>query len=173
MRKGALLLLFLVCSQSCRQDKPPDPQRTEDPQARPGGVAPTPSGNTSLSDALGPVGAVAVVQRYYEAIQRRDFQQAYRLWEGEGEASSQTFEDFAAGFAETASVDIEIGSPGRIEGAAGSRYIEIPVHLEATTKDGQAQSFRGKYVLRRSVIDGASAEQRAWRIYSADLRKLK
>ena len=157
MRKGILLLLFLACLQSCG----------------PGRVAQTPLGNPSSSDDPGPAGAVAVVRRYYEAIQRRDFPQAYRLWEGEGEASGQTFEDFAAGFAETSSVEIEIGAPGRVEGAAGSRYIEIPVRLKATTKDGQAQSFRGKYVLRRSVVDGASAEQRAWHIYSADITRLK
>jgi len=31
----------------------------------------------------------------------------------------------------------------------------------------------GAYTLRRAVVDGAGAEQRAWRIASADLREVK
>ena len=37
--------------------------------------------------------------------------------------------------------------------------------------DGRQQNYRGKYVLRRSMVDGATAEQRVWRIYSADIEK--
>ena len=58
-----------------------------------------------------------------------------------------------------------------IEGAAGSRYVEIPVRIAATLRDGSRESFSGHYVLRRSVVDGATAEQRAWRIYSAAIRR--
>lgn len=157
----ALLLLAVVFLQGCGGHPPHS-----------GGEQPSLKEPRSV-DNLGPEGAVAVIRRYYEAIQAREFPQAYRLWEGEGEASGQTFEDFEAGFAETSSVSVETGVPGRIEGAAGSRYIEIPVRITATTRDGHVQHFQGTYVLRRSVVDGASAEQRSWHIHSAELGKLK
>ena len=161
IRLLVLLLLAVVCLQGCGGRLPSS------------GGEPSPLKEPRSIDPLSPEGAVAVIRRYYEAIQAREFPQAYRLWEGEGEASGQAFEDFEAGFAETSSVSVETGAPGRIEGAAGSRYIEIPVRITATTRDGHVQHFQGTYVLRRSVVDGASAEQRSWHIHSAELRKLK
>jgi len=73
--------------------------------------------------------------------------------------------------ARTASVRAEVGVPGEIGAAAGSRYVEIPVKIAATTTDGASQAFSGVYTLRRSVVDGATAEQRAWRIASAKVRE--
>ena len=63
-------------------------------------------------------------------------------------------------------------SPGRIEGAAGSRYVTVPVTIQASHQDGSNHRYAGTYTLRRAVVDGASEEQRAWRIESADLREL-
>ncbi|HTK39058.1 MAG TPA: hypothetical protein VL325_11245, partial [Pyrinomonadaceae bacterium] len=70
---------------------------------------------------------------------------------------------------QTRSTSVDIGEPGEIEGAAGSRYITFPVTVHAVTIDGKEQNFKGEYVLRRSVVDGATAEQRGWRIYSAKI----
>jgi len=58
-----------------------------------------------------------------------------------------------------------------IEGAAGSQYATVPVTIGATLRDGRRQRFEGTYTLRRSVVDGATAEQRRWRIVKADLRE--
>jgi hypothetical protein len=48
--------------------------------------------------------------------------------------------------------------------------MEIPVAVRATLRGNVEQCFRGRYVLRRSVVDGATVEQRSWRIASAELR---
>ena len=72
-----------------------------------------------------------------------------------------------------ASVSAEVGEPGRVDAAAGSRYIEIPVSITATRRDGSVHRYAGAYTLRRAVVDGASADQRAWRIASADLREVR
>jgi hypothetical protein len=64
---------------------------------------------------------------------------------------------------------VEIGEPGRVVGAAGSRFVEIPVVVRATTEDGVEQRYSGSYVLRRTVVDGSTAEQRRWHLYSAHL----
>ena len=130
--------------------------------------------DTAAPDTAAATGAAAaadVVRRYYAAIEARDFRRAYGLWGDDGAASGQTFEAFAEGFAETAHVEAEVGEPGRVEGAAGSRYVEVPVTLRAVTDDGEAQHFEGTYTLRRAVVDGATAAQRRWHLYSADVRR--
>ncbi|HEX2253169.1 MAG TPA: hypothetical protein VHQ65_07875, partial [Thermoanaerobaculia bacterium] len=113
--------------------------------------------------------AAAVVRDYYAAVAAGDHRRADRLWGGGGAASGQTLEEMRAGSAQTVSVRAEVGTPGRVEPAAGSRYVRVPVTVRATTRSGEPQCFAGNYVLRRSVVPGATAEQRTWRIHSADL----
>jgi hypothetical protein len=120
-----------------------------------------------------PADAVAVLGAYYDAISAGQYPRAYALWSGTGQASGQTAQQFAAGFAATADVDFEPGTPGRVDAAAGSRYIEVPVSIQATRNDGSVHRYAGIYTLRRAVVDGASAEQRAWRIASADIREVR
>ena len=126
-----------------------------------------PSGNAepTASDAVG------VLQAYYAAINARDFAQAYAAWSDGGRSSGQTPEQFAAGFADTARVEVAPGTPGTVDAAAGSRYVEVPVSIVATHRDGGTHRYAGRYVLRRAVVDGATPEQRAWRIASAELRE--
>jgi hypothetical protein len=130
-------------------------------------------GITTSADEPSVDDAVAIVRDYYAAIAAGDFARAYGLWSDGGRSSGQTPEQFAAGFADTASVEVQPGEPGDIEAAAGSRYVEIPVSVSATQRDGGVRKYIGSYVLRRAVVDGASAEQRAWRIGSAELREVR
>ncbi|MGH7540083.1 MAG: hypothetical protein ACRELC_03695 [Gemmatimonadota bacterium] len=117
--------------------------------------------------------AADVVRRYYAAIEARDYRRAYESWAADGTASGQTFEEFAAGFTETTSIAIEIGAPGRVEPAAGSRYVEVPVVIRAVTATGEERRFEGTYTLRRSVVDGATAAQRRWHLYSAEIARIR
>ncbi len=105
----------------------------------------------------------SVIHDYYRAINERRYGDAYVLWVARGAASGKSLEAFRDGFASTASVDVALSPPGRVEGAAGSRYVEIPVRITALQTDGSRQAFEGKYTLRRSVVDGATADQRARR----------
>ena len=116
--------------------------------------------------------AANVIRAYYRAINEQRYADAYTLWAGNGAASGKTAGAFSAGFAGTASVDVALGTPGPIGGAAGSRYVEVPVTIAALTKDGGRRAFAGTYTLRRSVVDGATAEQREWRIHSAQIRRV-
>lgn len=120
-----------------------------------------------------PEDALAVVRDYYDSINSRSYARAYSLWSDNGRSSGQSPQQFADGFADTASVAVEVQAPGRVDAAAGSRYIEVPVALSATQNDGSVRKYVGAYTLRRAVVDGASAEQRAWRIGTADLREVK
>ena len=127
----------------------------------------------AVPDDTSAAAAVEVVRRYYAAIAARDYRAAYALWGDGGAASGQSFEDFAGGFANTAHVEAEVGEPGRVEGAAGSRYVEVPVTVRARTEDGEEQVFEGSLTLRRAVVDGATPEQRRWRLYTADVARVR
>jgi len=166
-------LLAAACTGD-RESAPPGDAAAGAGSAAAGDVAGSPAGG-----AQPPVGqpddgsaeaAAAVIRDYYAAIAARDYARAYGHWADGGAASGQSFEQFRAGFAETASVTADVGAPGRVEGAAGSRYVSVPVEVRATTTAGAAQCFRGTYTLRRAVVSGATAEQRSWHIASADIR---
>ena len=142
----------------------PDDAVADDLAESTDGIA-TPDDNPDL--------AVSVVRDYYAAINSRDYDAAYRAWGDGGRASGQSAQQFAAGFAGTEGVSVELGGPGPVEGAAGSRYVQIPVALEARQADGSVRRYAGSYTLRMSVVDGATPEQRAWHIASADLREVQ
>lgn len=112
-----------------------------------------------------------VVRRYYAAIQAGDYASAYELWGNGGQSSGKSRREFAAGFAQTARVSVTLTDSTRIEGAAGSQYATVPVRVDAVLRDGRQQQFTGTYTLRRSMVDGATPEQRRWTIYKADLRE--
>ncbi len=136
-----------------------------------GPLAAPPAADTGAAEPTA-ADAVALVRDYYAAINARQFQRAYALWSDGGQASGQTAQQFADGFAGTREVSVELGAPGRQDAGAGQRYIEVPVAIRATQADGSVRRFAGSYVLHRAVVDGATAEQRSWRIRSADLREV-
>lgn len=117
--------------------------------------------------------AAAVIREYYAAIDSGSHARAYALWSDNGRASRQTPQQFADGFADTARVAATIGEPTNADAGAGQRYIQVPVGLTATRTDGSVHRYAGTYTLHRTVVDGASDEQRAWRIASADLREVQ
>lgn len=140
---------------------------------------PSPGTPGTLPDDLPPAAgeptaqdAVAVVREYYASIDAHDYAHAYVLWSDSGRSSGKTAQQFADGFADTANVSVQVDPPGRIDAAAGSRYIKVPVAITGTQRDGSAKRYVGTYTLRRAVVDGATAEQRAWRIASADLNEV-
>ncbi len=137
-------------------------------------LAPAGAASPELAPAVpepSPEEAAAVIRTYYAAINALDYARAYALWSDGGRSSGQSPEQFAAGFADTSTVMVDIGTPGQVDAGAGSRFIEIPVSVRAQQADGSFRRYEGRYVLRRAVADGASQGQRAWRIASADLRE--
>ena len=136
--------------------------------------APSPDADAGTASPGEPTAddAAAVVRRYHGAIDARQYEQAYQLWSGDGRSSGQSAASFAAGFGDTAGVTVQTGTPGRVEAAAGSRYVRVPVSIRAVGVDGSERRYEGSYTLRRAVVDGATAAQRDWRIESADLREV-
>ena len=172
---GALLTIALTaCNASATSQSP----AVSIPSTATPLIAASPTPPSSPTQSAGSVApdqqaAVQVIRDYYSAISRRDYQQAYLLWDGEGAASQQSFKQFEQGFANTLSTAVTVGEPGRVDGAAGSAYIEIPVTITAVTKSGTQEQFRGSYVLRRvNSVPGSTPEEQKWHLYSAHITQV-
>ncbi|MDG2533276.1 MliC family protein [Sphingomonas sp. HITSZ_GF] len=113
-------------------------------------------------------GAANVVQTYYALIEAGKYGQAYALWSPG--AAGMPREAFAASFAKYRDYHAEIGAPSAIEGAAGSRYVTVPVRAYGNLKAGGPFNLRGSVTLRRAAVDGATPEQRRWHISGSDLK---
>jgi membrane-bound inhibitor of C-type lysozyme len=140
----------------CRpQVQPPAP-------GSPGGL---PDDRTPISEApftpQSAQGAANVVQTYYGLIESGRYAEAAKL-RRDGQA-----EDFAP----YAEYHAQVGAPGRIEGAAGSLYVEVPVVIYGRLKSGGEVHRSGKAVLRRvNDVPGSTPEQRRWRIERIELK---
>jgi hypothetical protein len=88
---------------------------------------------------------VAVIQSFYNAIDRKEYARAYSYYEeGQGVAP---FDQFEAGYADTETVSIAFGEVAS-EGAAGSTFYTVPVSLDAVSNSGKHSYFAGCYTLR-------------------------
>jgi membrane-bound inhibitor of C-type lysozyme len=115
-------------------------------------------------------GAANVVQTYYALLEAGKYGQAYRLWEPG--AAGMNARAFAASFARYSEYHANIGAPGRIDAGAGQRYVTVPVQVYGRLKEGARPfNMRGSVTLHRTGdVDGATAEQRRWRIRSTDIK---
>ena len=129
----------------------------------------TPLDETPQAEASGQ-GAARGVARYYGLIEAGRFRQAYDLW-APGQAGMNAAA-FARSFDRYAEYHANIGAPGEIEGAAGSRYVTVPVQPYGRLKAGNRPfNMRGTITLRRVAdVPGSTAQQRRWRIHSADIK---
>jgi hypothetical protein len=114
--------------------------------------------------------ALNVVLSLYDAINRQDYKRAYGYWE----QAPSSYEEFAAGYANTASAIVTTGTPTDKGAAAGSVYERVPVIVTGTLKDGTVQRVSGCYTGRKSDVpkDGtADPSSNPWMIYGGKLTK--
>lgn len=154
------LLLFTV---ACSATPSAGGGATSSPAASSPAASPTAaaSAQPSVSPSMSPATAYLddrstaeeVIRSYYDAIDRRQYLRAYSYWEPS--TSSPTFEAFQNGFADTASVQVELGTIGGGAGA-GQLYWSIPAAVFSSTTAG-AKSFVGCYTvhLARPEIQAA------------------
>jgi hypothetical protein len=119
--------------------------------------------------------AVNTLKSYYNAINRKEYQRAYGYFEGAPNPQpslAPSYDQFAAGYANTASVALAYGKEFT-GAAAGSIYDSLPVLITARHTDGSTQAFAGCYTLRRTN-EGVSPNPAdlLWRIYSAQLAEV-
>ncbi|WP_233503333.1 MliC family protein [Sphingomonas psychrotolerans] len=160
----------------------PAPAPAPEPSASPAPLNPPAPGQPGgLDDDRTPVseapftedsaqGAANVVQTYYALLGEGKYGQAYRLWEPGG--AGMDARAFAASFGRYSEYHANIGAPGRIDAGAGQRYVTVPVQVYGRLKQGAREfNMRGSVTLHRTAdIDGATADQRRWRIRSTDIK---
>ncbi|OWK28831.1 membrane-bound lysozyme-inhibitor of c-type lysozyme [Sphingomonas dokdonensis] len=129
------------------------------------------AGEPAAKESEGAEAAAQVLRTYHRLIAQRRFDDAWALWDRSGQASGMSRNSFAASFAKYRTYTASVGQPGRIEAGAGQRYVTIPVTVTGTLRGGDPFGLTGSMVLHRAgPIDGATAEQRSWRIYQSDLQ---
>lgn len=116
-------------------------------------------------------GPAEVLRSYFAHIENGRFDDAWRLWSDGGRSSGMSREDFAASFGHYGEYRATIGTPGRIEGAAGSLYVEVPVIVAGRLRSGEPVRMEGMVQLRRcNDVPGCTAEQLRWRIAASSLQ---
>jgi len=89
--------------------------------------------------------ASQLVKSLYSAISRHEYA---RAWDYFGEDKpAKDFDSFVKGYEDTDRVTVITG-PVSEEGAAGSRFFEVPVAIQAVGKDGSERMFGGCYSAR-------------------------
>lgn len=134
-------------------------------------AAPTPSASPlEEGPEQSPQAAAALVRQYYRLIGTDHADAAWGMWDNDGRASGQSRDAFVQGFARYSRLIAEVGRPGRVEAGAGQRYVEIPVTLKGALQSGEPVTMKGIVALHRAgPVDGATPEQRRWRIVRADI----
>lgn len=118
------------------------------------------------ADALGrrPEDAVATVRSYLAALSQRDYARAALLWDEGVDPGTGDSAAFRRAHGDTTITAFGVGEPGRVEGAAGSRFVEVPVTIEGSAPERPPLRLHGRVTLRRSEAAGASEAARRWRI---------
>ncbi len=142
----------------------PEPPTPTGPSSTPlpTATSPPPVAEPFYEDRAGPTTLLA---SYYNAINRREYTRAWDYWET---PPNPSYEDFVAGFAETAAVQLAVRPPTWFEGAAGSMYARVPALVDTTHRDGSQRIFVGCFVARRPNVGGPGVEQ-VWTLFDATL----
>lgn len=151
------------------EDTPLDPPAP----GTPGGL---PDDRTPVSEARftpdSAQGAANVVQTYYAFLGSRRFPEARALVQSGSKIAERDVAAFAATFDRYSEYHANVGAPGRIDAGAGQRYVTVPVQVYARLKADRAPVYSiGTVTLHRAGdIDGATAEQRKWKISDIALK---
>src|SRR5690606_14414355 len=147
----------------------PLPPLEDNPES---GLAPAPDSSGGPAAGAPPDGsqAASAVRAYYDAVRSSDLAGSLAAWSDGGRATGRTPDQFAAGLEGLVVVSVSIGEAGRMEGAAGSRYVELPVTVTSRGSDGGEVRQVGSFVMRSAQVEGAAP---GWFIDSAELRELR
>jgi hypothetical protein len=124
---------------------------TQPPTTSPASKAPPPSTSaaapTTAASATSASNPATVVEAYFAAIDAGNYEEAWALG---GENLGESYSQFTAGFAATATDTVEILS------TSGNT---VTVDLTAVQTDGTQQQFTGTYTVTGQTITGASITQ--------------
>lgn len=150
------------------------PERDEvAPAAKPSAPAtPTPAASATVAPAPAAATPEAVVRRYVAALAARRYDEAWALWEGDGQASGMTQAAFAASFDRYATYRASVGTPFDADAGAGQRYITVPVTVTGTLRSGAPFRLEGPVILHKAAdgIESDDPHAHDWRIRSSEMK---
>jgi len=144
----------------------PTPAPTNTSEESPTAASPADSGPARLIPEAekGEAGARNVLLDFARAIEFEDFSKAYAMLD-KSARQKITHDAFAAMFEGFGEITVAVPF-GRMEGAAGSLYYEVPTRITGSS----GKKLSGTTVLRRvNDVPGATAEQLRWHIESFEV----
>ncbi|HTJ69798.1 MAG TPA: hypothetical protein VL551_19835 [Actinospica sp.] len=156
-----LILALAACGSTSSAGKSTTTQSTADgtvavagssasptPAATPSSAPPPTPAAPATTQSQSPVMTPAeVVEAYFAAINAQNYAAAWTLG---GDHLGQSYAQFVAGFADTATDSVQILS------TSGDT---VSINLDATQTDGSQQQFTGTYTVSGQAISGASVSQ--------------
>jgi hypothetical protein len=106
----------------------------------------TPANATATASAQGQAQARGIVQSYYDAINRADYQSAYQLW-GSAYQSSHPYPQFANGFATTVHDTITFKSTTQQADGTYSVAITLVAVDKTSTGTTTTTTYTGNYTI--------------------------
>ncbi len=112
------------------------------------------------------------LKSYYNAINRKEYERAYGYFQGAPNPPANVappYQQFVAGYADTASVALAVGKAS-VDAGAGNIYATVPVVITAKRTDGSTVLFSGCYTLHH-INKGISSNpnDELWSIQGAKL----
>ncbi|MEO7021404.1 MAG: protein kinase [Ktedonobacteraceae bacterium] len=101
--------------------------------------------------------AQSVIERYYAAINNKDYQTAYALWPN----YPDTYQAFANGFANTSHDDYQIGSIS----LQNDGTVQVNITIIATSTSAQQTTYQGYYIV------GLQPDN-SWKIVGTNVQKI-
>jgi flagellar basal body-associated protein FliL len=132
-------------------------QPTTDATPQPTNAPSTPTPTATTATATPEQQARTVIEKYYLAINNKDYQTAYNLWA----KTTQTYDNFVQGFAHTQRDDIVFGQIA----VQSDGSVQVPLTITATSDTGTQSQFNGYYIVGQQP-DGS------WKIITANIRAI-
>lgn len=107
-----------------------------------------------LTDQTDPA---SLIGSYYNAITLRDYTRAYSYWEAA--PANQTEAQFAAGFADTLSVQVLVQLPIFEDAGAGNVHASVPTFLIANRTDGTQVYYAGCFTTHKTNVPVGNAAE--------------
>ena len=169
-RIGAKLLMLAAIFGAIANEFPAIAQ--SNPSSTSSASSPSRDSTPFLDDRSTPI---QVLRSYYSAINRKEYVRAYYYWFTPGDSPTSEppdYNDFAAGYANTASVRLTTGNV-MSDAAAGTVYYQVPAVLTAKHTDGTSVRYASCFRLRQpQPINFGAPPFRPMGIDSAQLRQV-
>lgn len=152
---AGLLSMTVIAAQA--QETTQEPPKQEEAQSAGKGAIEETKPSEQTQDANGGVTVPdyrddrstpqALVESYYNAINRKEYARAYGYYSEEGREPD--FKTFTKGYEKTKSVKVAVRKTEPDPGA-GQIYWSLPMAIEAESEDGKKEVFSGCYTIRLS-----------------------